>query len=298
MNLDFVKETTDRLRIIDRIFKGDERDMKVHISVDMEGIAGVAQWPQVTPGDPAYPFAREWMTSETNAAIEGACAAGATEIVVNDSHDGMYNLLYDRIHPAARLITGSAKPLQMMEGIDASFDAAMFIGYHTRGGAFGTLAHTWSSIVTDCRVNGRPIGEWGLNALIAGHYGVPVVLVTGDDRVAAEVGEAIPGIETVVVKRAISRYAAESLPHAEVLRLISAGAERALKRRAEIAPYTLAQPIKLELTFATPNQADGAAFLPRATRTSALSVTTSAADGIEVVRAFISMLALARYYDP
>ena len=269
--------------------------MKVYLSVDMEGVAGVAAWPQVTPGDPAYAIARRWMIEEANAAVEGALEAGAREVLVNDSHSSMRNLPLDQIHPAARLITGSLKPLGMMAGIDDSFDAAMFVGYHARGGGEGVLAHTWSSSVIGCRLNGREVGEWGLNAMIAGHFGVPVVLITGDDRLAAEVATELPNTEVVVVKRALSKFAADSLPRAEATAAIRAAARRALERRGEVAPYRPATPIRLEVDFNLAELADDAATLPRAERTGPLTVAYTAADAIEAWRAFYTMMALARY---
>lgn len=269
--------------------------MKVYLSVDMEGVAGVASWPQVEPQDPAYALAREWMIEEANAAIEGALEAGATEILVNDAHDGMRNLPLDRIRPPARLITGGLKPLGMMAGIDASFDAAFFVGYHARGGSEGVLAHTWSSLVTSVRLNGQETGEWGLNAMIAGHFGVPVVLVTGDDRLADEVREGLPGAEMVVVKEALSRYAAVSLPRQEATAAIRAGAARAVERAASVAPFRPGTPIRLEVEFGSPERADEAATLPRAERISARGVAFTAEDGLEAWRAFYTFMALAAY---
>ncbi|BAS26436.1 M55 family metallopeptidase [Limnochorda pilosa] len=269
--------------------------MKVYVSVDMEGVAGVASWPQVEPKDPAYALAREWMIEETNAAVEGAVEAGATEILVNDSHDGMRNLPLDRLRPPARLITGSLKPLSMMAGLDASFDAVLFVGYHARGGSEGTLAHTWSSSVTGVRLNGLEVGEWGLNAMIAGHFGVPVVLVTGDDRLAEEVREGLPGAERVVVKQALSRYAALSLPREEATAAIRRGAAQGVARARSVAPFRPSLPIRLEVDFGSPERADEAATLPRAERLGALSVAYTAADAMEAWRAFYSFMALAAY---
>ncbi|HEY8531264.1 MAG TPA: M55 family metallopeptidase [Limnochorda sp.] len=269
--------------------------MKVYISVDMEGVAGVASWPQVEPQDPAYQLAREWMIQEANAAIEGALEAGATEILVNDAHDGMRNLPLDRIRPPARVVTGSLKPLGMMAGIDGTFDAAFFVGYHARGGHYGVLAHTWSSLVTSVRLNGQEVGEWGLNAMIAGHFGVPVVLVTGDDQLAREIREGLPGAEMVVVKQALSRYAAVSLPREEATAAIRAAAARALRQARSVAPFRPAAPIRLEVEFGTPERADEAAAMPKAERTSARGVAFTADDGLEAWRAFYTFMALAAY---
>src|SRR5690625_3541862 len=177
------------------IARFDERKvrspMKIYISVDMEGVAGVVSWSQVTPGQPEDPAAREWMIEAANAAVEGALEAGATEVIVNDSHNGMRNLLLHQLHPHARLISGGLKDNAMMAGIDNTFSAAMFVGYHGRGGGEGVLAHTWSSSVIGTRLNGVEVGEWGLNAMMAGEFGVPIVMVSGDDCVAKEVKEGL-----------------------------------------------------------------------------------------------------------
>lgn len=269
--------------------------MKVYISVDMEGVAGVAVWPQTENGQGDYNIAREWMLEETNAAVRGALEAGATDVLVNDAHGSMRNLVYHRLHPAARLITGSPKPMSMMAGIDNSFDAAMFVGYHASGGSFGVLAHTWTSKVTGVRVNGKHIGEWGLNAMIAGHYGVPVVMVSGDDQVAGEVHQGLGSVETVVVKRALSRYAAESLPRAVATEAIYQGAKRAMSLIGTVQPYRPAFPARLEVDLGMPQMADAASVLPGAERVGPLTVAYSAPDALTNFRAFYSMMALVAY---
>jgi D-amino peptidase len=269
--------------------------VKIYISVDMEGIAGVTEWPQTENGSADYAAAREWMLEETNAAITGALEAGATQVVVNDSHSSMRNLLHHCLHPEAHLITGGLKDQAMMAGIDDSFDAAMFVGYHASGGSFGVLAHTWTSKVTGVRLNGAPVGEWGLNAMIAGHYGVPVVLATGDDRLAVEIQAGIGPVETVVVKRALSRYAAENLPRAQVTEAIRKGAKASLSLIRTVEPYKPSLPIRLEVDLAAPQQADGAAMLPGAERLGPLSVAFTAPDALQAFRAFYSFMALVAY---
>lgn len=269
--------------------------MKVYISVDMEGVAGVAEWPQTENGQGDYSIAREWMLEETNAAVQGALDAGATDIIVNDSHGSMRNLVYHRLHPAAKLITGSPKPMSMMAGMDNTFAAAMFVGYHASGGGYGVLAHTWTSRVTGVRVNGVHVGEWGLNAMIAGHYGVPVVLVTGDDQVAREVRQELGSVETVIVKRALGRYAAESLPKAKATEAIYQGAKKALGLVGTVQPYCPSFPARLEIDLGAPHMADAAAVLPGAERISPLSVAYTAENALENFRAFYSLMALVAY---
>lgn len=273
-------------------------DVKVYISVDMEGVAGVVSWAQVTPGQPEYTHAREWMIEEANAAVSGALDAGATEVIVNDAHNGMRNLLANALHPKARLVSGGLKDNAMMAGLDATFQAAMFVGYHGRGGGYGVLAHTWSSQTIGVRLNGVEVGEWGLNALMAGEYGVPIVMVTGDDCVAREVQQGLAGpVETVVVKRALTKYAAESLPRDEATKAIRAGAAQGIAKIASIPPFRLEAPIALEVDFTGTHLADSAAMLPRAERPGPLTVKYSAVDGFETFRAFLSFMALARYAD-
>lgn len=267
--------------------------MKVYVSVDMEGVAGVAQWEQVTPGDPAYALARDWMVGEARAAVEGARAAGAREVVVNDSHDGMRNLPADQFPEGTRVITGHLKPQGMVAGLDGTFAAALFVGYHTRARGRGVLAHTWSNHTLWVRVNGVEVGEFGLNALVAGHHGVPVVLVSGDDRLAEEARALVPGIEAVVVKRALGRFAAESLTHEEACARIREAAERAVRRAGEIPPLRVPGPLELELAFQTPSAADGAETMPGARRLDELTVAFTAADALEAFRAFRTLQALA-----
>ncbi len=183
---------------------------KVYISVDMEGISGISGSDQLAPGGSEYGRSRKLMAEDTNAAIRGALAAGATEIVVNDSHGGQRNLLPEDLHPSARLISHSFKRYGMMEGLDESFDAVIFIGYHAKASnSAGLFSHTGSGVVRDLQINGRSVGEGGMNTLLAAWYGVPVVLVTGDDVAVAEVKEVATTSRGVVVKRAINVRAVE-----------------------------------------------------------------------------------------
>jgi D-amino peptidase len=186
---------------------------KVYISVDMEGISGVTGDDQVSAGAPEYGRARKLMAEDANAAIRGAFAGGATDVLVNDSHGGQRNLLPEDLDQRARLISHSFKRHGMMEGLDESFDAVVFIGYHAKADApRGLFAHTGSGVVRDLQINGRSVGEGGMNAALAAWYGVPVVVVSGDDVAVAEVKETAPGARGVVVKRAINVRAVESKP--------------------------------------------------------------------------------------
>lgn len=210
---------------------------KVFISVDMEGISGISGSDQLSASGAEYNRSRRLMADDVNAAIRGALAGGATAIVVNDSHGSMRNLRVEDLHPAARLISHSFKRYGMMQGLDESFDAVIFIGYHAKAGSGrGVFAHTGSGIVRDVRVNGRSLGEGGLNTLVAGWYGVPVVLVTGDDVAVAEVKASASGARTVAVKRAINPRAVELRPLEEVRREIEQTAQAAVAGAKRIAP--------------------------------------------------------------
>ena len=215
--------------------------MRVYVSVDMEGIAGVVHEDQTNPVEPRcgpeYARFQRLMTAEANAAIRGAFAGGATRVVVNDSHWNMRNLLAEELDERAELISGDPKPLSMMEGIADGFDAAFFVGYHAMAGtATAVLDHTYTDLVAQARLNGRPIGELGINALLAGSFGVPVVLVTGDQATCAEGREWLgTGVGVVPVKTAIGRGAARSVAPAEACRRIEA-AYRQPRLFAEPAP--------------------------------------------------------------
>jgi len=210
--------------------------MRVYISVDMEGIAGVVHESQTDPTTPAfaaeYGRFRRLMTAEANAAVEGALAAGATRVLVNDSHWFMRNLLAEELHQAAELVSGDPKPRSMVQDIDGGFDAALFIGYHARAGTRNAiLDHTYADRIHDVRLNGKPVGELGLNAALAGVHGVPVALVSGDSAVATEAKDLLgQGVGTVIVKEAVSRHAAKSVAPAAACRMIREEVPRALKR--------------------------------------------------------------------
>jgi D-amino peptidase len=271
--------------------------MRVYISVDMEGVAGVVHEDQTDPIDPRhageYNRFRRLMTSEANAAVEGALAAGATRVLVNDSHWLMRNLLAEELHPAAELLSGGPKPRSMVEGVDLGFDAAMFVGYHAMAGtASAVIDHTYTSIVHQVRLNGRPAGELAINAALAGIHGVPVVLVSGDQALAAEAKELLGhGVEAVVVKHAVGRFAARSVSPAESCRRIREGATAALRRKHE--PLELEPPIRLEVEFALTQMADMAELVPGSVRTGGRTIEYVHDDYMEVFRAWRALYNLA-----
>jgi D-amino peptidase len=241
----------------------DQDGLKVYISVDMEGITGVVDSKQTAEGNADYERFRRVMTAEANAAIQGAIDAGASEILVNDSHGSMRNLMIEDLLAPAQLISSNIKPMGMVQGLDRSFDAAIFIGYHAKAGsAEGVLAHTGSNSVRDLRVNGVSVGEGGLNAYAAGAVGVPVVLVSGDQFVVEEMKKLVPQIEGVAVKQAIGTSAALSLRPEEARTAIRSGVAHALAKRAQVKPLVPKSPTEFQMEFSTVSLAASAEQIP------------------------------------
>jgi D-amino peptidase len=273
-----------------------KRGPKIFISVDMEGIWGVVHGEQVSAGTADYGAARRWMAEDVNAAIEGLLEAGAAEIVVNDSHGSMRNIVADALNPKAALITGSPKPLSMMQGIDASFDACIFVGYHARAGSTpAILDHTISSAtVRAIRVNGQELPELGINGAIAGYYKVPVIMLSGDTETCAQ-AKTILGSElvTVPVKEAIGRLAAKLLPAEEARKRLREAAKEALAKRDRIPPFRLNPPYAFELEFLNSAQAEPAALLPGVKRVNPRTVAFSANDYLEGFKLLRAIIALA-----
>lgn len=257
--------------------------MRVYISADIEGVAGVVTSLQGQPGNAEYERARRLMTEEVNAAIEGALEGGATAILVNDAHGPMTNLLPELLHPAAELIQGKPKPLDMFPGLDAGHAGVFCVGYHARASAFGVLAHTTSDAFRAVRLNGRPLGEAGIYGAHAGSLGVPVVLVSGDDRCIAELREHFAAAEFVQVKQALGNCAARSLPLPVVRAALREGAARAVRRAGAIPPFRIDGPYTVELEMSRPDLADLAAILPPAERRDALTVALPAATVAEAI---------------
>lgn len=271
--------------------------MRVYMSVDMEGVAGVVHEDQTDPVDPRhageYNRFRRLMTGEANAAIEGAVTAGARTVVVNDSHWLMRNLLAEELLPAAELLSGGPKLRSMVEGIEEGFDAALFIGYHARAGTRNAVIdHTYASRVHEAKLNGRPVGELALNAALAGTYGVPVALVSGDQALAAEAHDLLGGsVETVIVKHAVGRFAARSVHPTEACRRIREGTMAALRRPH--VPLKLSSPIRLEVEFALTQMADMAELVPGAIRSDGRTLEYTHDDYREVFRAWRALYNLA-----
>ena len=274
-----------------------QKKLKVFISVDMEGIAGIVHGDHTSSSGKDYGMARKWMTEEVNAAIREALEAGATEIVVNDSHGSMRNVIASELNPAAYLITGSPKPLSMMQGIDKSFDAVIFIGYHARAGTKdGVLDHTYSGgTVSSIKVNGMEMGEAELNALIAGWYDVPVVLVTGDSTVCELTKKSLgEELEVAAVKEAVGRYAAKSLTPQKAQELIQRKTKIALEKRNKIKPFKMKPPYRFEVNFLRSYMADGAELIPQVERTGGRSVRFVSDDYIKGFKLLRALIYLAR----
>src|SRR4051812_42180632 len=247
-----------------------QRPLKVYISADMEGITGVASADQLSPASFEYQRAREWMTAEVAAAIQGAREAGATEFLVSDSHGNGQSLLIDKLPTdvPVRIVRSFPRPLGMMEGIDSTYGAVIFIGYHTSTSSLtGVRAHTISSaLLTRITLNGAAQSEAGINAVIAAHFGVPVVMITGDDQIVAETRQRLGNIEGAAVKRAIGFHSAATLTPEVGQALIRQHARAAMQRRAEMKPYAMTRPITLEISMKNYRPVELLGYLPNVQR--------------------------------
>jgi D-amino peptidase len=276
--------------------------VRVYLSVDMEGVAGISHSRPTQRGDAGYERAAELMLGEANAAIVGAFAGGASELTLNDSHGQMYNLAPEQLDPRARHVTGM-KPYSMVEAArDGAFDLALFVGYHARAGdPRGVIAHTYRGLMVRVAVNDRPASEAAVNALYLGALGVPVGLVTGDDALAADVAEWLPWADYVVVKHALSYQAADSVHPSTARQLIRDAAERAVRRLSAagrpLRPLVLPPPLRLRIDFAHPGQADMVAVIPGFERTDDRGVSYQADDAITLFRALMSAWRIARAAD-
>lgn len=265
--------------------------MKVLIAVDMEGISGVVDRSHVNSTSSEYARFRHIMTADVNAAVRRAVSAGATEVIISDGHGGAKNILVEELDAAAHLHTGNRTKLQMIRGLDKSVDGVLFIGYHAMNGAENAiLSHTMSSAkIGELRINGRPTGEFGLNAAVAGFYGVPAIMISGDQTACAEAKSFVSGLQTAVVKTAHSRSSAECLPISESRALIEATAAKAVRKLAEgkaPAPLLVKAPVSVEVEFYHEAQADSAELLPGAKRLDARTVGFKVKDSLQAALVF------------
>ncbi|MCY0877323.1 MAG: M55 family metallopeptidase [Firmicutes bacterium] len=272
--------------------------MRIYISADGEGVSTIVSGQELYPGNPEYGYFRERMTADVNAAIRGAFAAGATEVLVNDTHWSERNLLPNQLDPRAQLLRGSGKPLSMMEGVKDS-SATLFVGYHGRvGGSRGVANETvMGKQIYDVRVNGLSVGELEINAAIAGHFGVPVILVTGDDQVAMEAAKSLPDAQTAVVKFAIERWSARCLSPAVAEALIQTKSQAAVEelrsgRTFAIYRYGGAKSLQCEVEFISTAQAGAASLMPGTHRIGTRTVMYDASDALIAMRAIFSIMFL------
>ncbi len=266
----------------------------VWISIDMEGISGVATYSHVMMQGVEYERARKWMTDEANACIDGAATGGATKFCVNDSHGSMHNIYADDLDPRAELLVGTAKPWSMGQGIDGGYDTCFFVGYHARAGhPKGVLDHTYASrAIYELRLNGAPVGETTLNAYLAGYFGASVSLVAGDDATCAEARRLLgAGVVTVRTKDAAGRFAAKLVHPSKVCDALRDGAERAVAANAK--PFAPKRRSEVELAFLTSALADMAELIPGTRRSGARSVAYGAKDYLEVYKAMLAMVRIA-----
>jgi len=270
--------------------------MKIFISSDMEGTAGVVDWSQCLAGNPEYEYYRGLLQDEVNASIKGAAAAGANEFLVNDSHSSMQNMRPDKFEGNARYLSGRFKPMYMMQGLDSSYDAIFFVSYHGSMGSDGSvLSHTYNPrAIADVRLNGKVVSEAGLNALVAQSYGVPIALVTGDDITAEETRIWAPDVVAAVVKTSITRFAADSMHPVEACDLILNSAKNAISKLKTMSPPAIALPATIEITFHNSDFTNMAAWLPGTKKTGVKTVELMDEDPLSLFRRFITTVLLTR----
>lgn len=267
----------------------------VWISIDMEGLGGVAAYSHVMMQGVEYERARKWMADEANACIDGASSAGARRILVNDSHGAMHNIFADDLDPRAELVVGTAKPWSMGQGIDGGYDTCFFVGYHGRAGhPKAVLDHTYASrAIFECRLNGKPVGETTLNAYLAGHFGSTVSLVAGDDATCREGRSLVADVVTVKTKDATGRFSAKMIHPSRVQEALREGAARAVGIAQTLKPLVAKGSNEIELVFLTSAMADMAELIPATRRSGARAVAYASRDYLELYKAMLAMVRIA-----
>ena len=269
--------------------------MKIYIATDLEGISGVVH-PEHTGFDGRrHHEARKWMTEHINAAVDAAVEAGATEVLVCDGHSNGRNVMLDLLHPEAELMWGRQnRRLGQVDGINESFDALLMVGLHARAGTLGVLNHTTNSgVIQEVTANGLPLGEIDINAGIAGEFGVPVAMVSGDNTAVAQAKERLPHIETATVMEAVGQYSAKVLPPVKAHERIREATKRALARLDEMVPYRFETPVHLQMKFHDTAMADAASMLPGTQRIDTRTCAYDAEDFRAAFRAHWVMIVLA-----
>ena len=268
--------------------------MKIFISVDIEGITGIVHGDQTGGSSGDYMRARKWMTGDVNAAIEGALKARSSEICVKDAHANGRNILLEELRQEAHLIAGWDAMMSMVQGIDDTFNALLLIGYHSMAGTEnGILAHTFSGCVKRLSLNDRPVGESEISALTAGHYGVPVVFVAGDQTVVEELTSFVGEIPHVITKYGMSRESGRTIHPEVTYRAIRDKVSEALSDPGRFKPFQMDLPIRMLLKLTSPKMADLISLLPDVERLAADEVMYQAEDVIHMLKMFRVMLGLA-----
>jgi D-amino peptidase len=260
--------------------------VRVFISVDIEGIAGVVAREEGSQGNPEYERARRLMTAEASAAVRGVFQHDqASEVTVADAHGTFRNIIPELLDDRARLVRGKPRPLAMIDGVEGGFDAAIFVGYHGRAGTGESIiSHTFTGTLVDVRVNGRSFGEIGLNAAVAGSFGVPLVLVTGDHSIENEVVDLLPSTRTLSVKRAIGQFAADGLHPDRACRMIEESVAAALTHVGDVSPFVVDGIVELEVDVSIPAYVDQALIIPGIRRVSGRTLAYSAPDYLTAYR--------------
>lgn len=270
--------------------------MKLFLSTDFEGTSGIVAWEQIIEGNTEYGQGRWLLTNEVNAVIQGAMEGGATEFVVNDAHHHMRNLHPQDLAGRATLITGKHKPLYMMEGLDGSFDGVCFVSYHGSIGAErAILSHTYNpGAIWEVRINSEVVGEAGINALVAAHYNVPIIFVSGDAVTAREAEFIAPEAEKVVVKQSIGRFAASHVHPTIACELLQAGAKSAVQRLGSMRAPQFTRPVTLEITFLVADMADMALWVRGVERIAARTVKIVSENLLDLYCTFVTIITLTR----
>jgi D-amino peptidase len=270
--------------------------MKLFLSTDFEGTSGIVAWEQIIEGNAEYEQGRRLLTAEVNAVITGALNGGANEFVVNDAHHYMRNLHPQDLAGRATLITGKHKPLYMMEGLDSSFDGICFVSYHGSIGAErAVLSHTYNpGAIWEVRLNGEVVGESGLNALVAAHYGVPIIFVSGDAATTQEARFIAPQAEKVVVKQSLGRFAAAHLHPDVACELLQSAATRAVSNLQAMQPPRFDLPVSLEVTFLVADMAEMALWVRGVERVAARTVQVVGDNLLDLYRTFVTIVTLTR----
>lgn len=269
--------------------------MNVFISVDMEGVAGVVHIDQTRTNGQDYPRFRKLMTAEANAAALGAFDAGAKHVLINDSHGDARNIIIEDLDSRVELLSGNLTRYYMMEGIDRGHDVALFVGYHGGAGTQNAvLDHTYAgACVHRMSINGVTINEAYINALLAGHFGVPVGLIAGDESTCKETARFLKGIETAVVKSSVSRYAAGSLHPSRACDLIRSRANKAVRSSKPLKPFKVKPPYEIEITMLNTGMADKCELMPGIIREDGFTVSYKSKEIPEMYRAILCMVELA-----